>query len=306
MLEEYTSRLAERTGGSKDFFPGQLPGEKVIYFTRRHPLSFLGMILFALAMIILPAIVYLIVINTSVLQLVDWQMRIMIVIASAYFLFVLGFLLVAWIIYYFDVVIITNARIVDITQENLFARKISEANLTDVEDVNAEVKGILPTFFHFGTVHVQTAGTAENFEFDYLPEPYKVSKLISDLHEQTVEEAETREAREIGEVIAERTPEGQEASQEDIDVAAQKLAHHGKTHNEIDPQSETPKRQEEETSNYQESTGWKEMDNYQPPKENKPQPPPPKPKEESKPEPKKENDNSINHDDLEKGGEAEF
>jgi hypothetical protein len=304
MLEEYTSKISERFRGSKDFFPGQLPGEKVIFFTRRHPVSFLGMILFALAMIVLPAIVYIVVASGDLIQLVDWQFKILIVLAGAYILFVIGFLLVAWIIYYFDVVIVTNVRIVDITQESLFARKISEANLTDVEDVNAEVRGVLNTLFHFGTVHVQTAGTAENFQFDFLPNPYQVSKLISDLHEQTVEEAESREARQIGETIAENRSENDEVSQEEINSAAQRIAHHGKTHEEIFPQKQPKK--EEPTSTYQEASGWKELDNYESPKENKPKPFPSKPKEEPRPEIKKDNNNSVSHDDLEKGGEEEF
>jgi len=37
----------------KPFFPGQEKGEKVVFFTRRHPLSFLGMFLFAFFMAVL-------------------------------------------------------------------------------------------------------------------------------------------------------------------------------------------------------------------------------------------------------------
>lgn len=304
MLTEEREKIEQKFKGKKHVFPGQLENEKVIFFARKHPLSFAGMALIALLMLLLP-IAGIFIYGISKIPSTGFAAQIIIAIIGAYILFALGFFLVAWISFYYDVIIVTNHRVIEINQEALFFRKISEANLADVEDVNAEIKGILPTFFHYGTVFIQTAGTAENFEFQFLPKPYKIAKLVSDLHQQSIEELEHEEAEEIGKSIARRRRE-EEASQKDIEIAAQKQTPHGKNHSEIYPQGETPKRQGDETLNYQESTGWKEMDNYQPVKENKPQPPPPKPKEEPKPEPKKEDDNSINHDDLKKGGEADF
>lgn len=303
MLKDEREKIERRFKEKRNIFPGQLEREKIVFFARKHPLSFAGMALIALGMLVLP-IVGVYIYGITQISLSGFSAQIFVAIIGAYTLFVMGFFLVAWISFYYDVIIITDFRVVEINQEALFFRKISEANLADVEDVNAEIKGVLPTFFHYGTVFIQTAGTAENFEFQFLPKPYKIAKLVSDLHHQSIEELGREEAEEIGKSIARRR-QGEEASQED-GIAAQKQAPHGKNHSEIYPQGETPKRQEDETSNYQESTGWKEMDNDQPAKENKLQPSPPKPKEEPRPEPKKEDDNSINHDDLKKGGEAEF
>lgn len=183
------------------FFPGQEKGEKVIFFTRRHPLSFLGILLFAFFMAVLPFLFYLLLTAMGMISLDPTGQKIMLVLASSYLLFVLGFFLAGWIDYYMDVMILTDSRIVDITQNVLFSRTVAEANLTDIEDVNAEVKGILPTLFHFGTVFVQTAGTARNFEFNSLPDPYGISKMIVDMHQKSLLEEEKRESREIGKSI---------------------------------------------------------------------------------------------------------
>jgi hypothetical protein len=215
MFSNQKEKIEQRFKGRKDVFPGQLDSEEVIFFSRKHPLSFAGMVLIAFAMLVLP-VIGIFIYGTTKISLSGFAAQIFAAIIGAYTLFVLGFFLVAWISYYYDVIIVTDCRVVEINQEALFFRKISEANLADIEDVNAEIKGILPTFFHYGTVFIQTAGTAENFEFQFLPRPYKIAKLISDLHEQTVEEAETREAKEIGEVIAKRTPKEQKVSQKEI------------------------------------------------------------------------------------------
>jgi hypothetical protein len=49
-----------------------------------------------------------------------------------------------------------------------------------VEDVSAEQKGFLPTFFNYGTLVVQTAGEMENFVFPYCPNPNKYADRILD------------------------------------------------------------------------------------------------------------------------------
>ncbi len=310
MFEKYREKITRRFAGKRDVFPGQIEGEKVLFFTRRHPLSFLGMAAIAIGMLILP-IAGIFIFDISGFVIGDFGNKLMFGIIGSYILFVMGFFLVAWINYYYDVVIITDDRLVEISQEALFNRKVSEANLADVEDVNAEVKGVLNTLFHFGTVIVQTAGTAKNFEFLYLPNPYRISKMISDLHQKSVEESERQEAKEIGKSLLE-TRVSDEVTQKDIDLAAQKLVHHGKTHAELEIKSDragiVPKEDNDQEikdrafKNYQESSGWEEMDQRS--KEDQVK----KAKKEDKNNLLNEgkNDKFIDHDDLEKGGETEF
>jgi hypothetical protein len=313
MFEKYREKITQRFKGKKDVFPGQIEGEKVLFFTRRHPLSFLGMVAIAIGMLVLP-IAGFFIFGIAGLAISSFGTKLIFAIFGAYILFVMGFFLVAWINYYYDVVIITDNRVVEISQEALFTRRVAEANLVDVEDVNAEVKGILNTLFHFGTVNVQTAGAAENFEFLSLPNPYRISKMISDLHQKTVEESERQEAKEIGRSII-GTKAADEVTQKDVDSAAQRLAHHGKIHAESGVESDktspetAPEKDKNQGNgdnafkNYQESSGWEDMD--QRPRSDQAK----RPGNEEKNNPSGDqgkNDRFIDHDDLEKGGGEEF
>ena len=93
-------------------------------------------------------------------------------------------LLTIWVIYYLNVHIITNERVVDITQPGILHHTISELHLSRVQDATAEIKGFLHTFLDYGNVYLQTAGETERFVFSEIPNPTKVEKLILDLYEQ--------------------------------------------------------------------------------------------------------------------------
>ncbi len=97
---------------------------------------------------------------------------------SLYYFFTLTFFFRAWLDYYLDIWIITSERIVNIEQKNLFARKISAFRLNRVQDVTADVKGVLPTLFHYGDVHIQTAGAKQEFIFKQIGDPYTITKII--------------------------------------------------------------------------------------------------------------------------------
>jgi len=86
--------------------------------------------------------------------------------------------------YYLNIQIITNQRVVDITQHSLVHHMISELHLSRIEDVTAEVSGVLGTFLDYGDVFVQTAGETERFVFHNVANPQRIEKIILDLYEQ--------------------------------------------------------------------------------------------------------------------------
>lgn len=98
---------------------------------------------------------------------------------------VLGVFLI-WVLYYLNIQIITNLRIVDIHQKGLFSRSISELHMDKIEDVTSESNGVLAAIFQFGNVYVQTAGAVDRFEFDRVPAPDLIEKIILDLYEKRV------------------------------------------------------------------------------------------------------------------------
>lgn len=101
---------------------------------------------------------------------------------NVYLMFLLVGLFLIFVLYYLNIHIVTNIRIVDIDQKGLFNHTISELRLEKIEDVTSQTKGVLGTLFNFGTVYVQTAGAKERFEFENIPDPSMVSKMILDLY----------------------------------------------------------------------------------------------------------------------------
>lgn len=94
---------------------------------------------------------------------------------------------VAVIVYFRSQLIVTNESIIEINQHSLFARDVSQLSLANVQEVTVKQSGLLPYIFDYGTVTLETAGEKANFRFDRAPDPYRVSRVIYDAHEQFIE-----------------------------------------------------------------------------------------------------------------------
>ena len=103
---------------------------------------------------------------------------------GVYTMFLMVSLFILWVLYYLNIQIITNLRIVDIDQVGIFSHTISELHIDNIEDVTSETNGIFGTIFDYGNVFVQTAASIERFEFSNVPNPNEIEKLILDLYEQ--------------------------------------------------------------------------------------------------------------------------
>lgn len=89
-----------------------------------------------------------------------------------------------WIIWRKDIFIITNQRIVDINQKDLFDKEVAEMNYYKVRDVIYQVKGVLATTFDFGRVELHLAGGAI-LALERVPNPQKIQELIIKLKNET-------------------------------------------------------------------------------------------------------------------------
>jgi hypothetical protein len=166
-------------------FPGQQENEQIYLVIRQHPIVIAGQALFSLLFLAiyiggtimlkkyLPANV-----DESFLHMIN-------LIKDLYLMFLLLGTFIAWVVYYLNVQIVTNQRVVDITQNGLLNHTVSELDLDHIEDVTTEVKGLLQTAFNYGDVFVQTAAEKERFVFSNVPRPADVQKLILDLYEKS-------------------------------------------------------------------------------------------------------------------------
>ena len=84
-----------------------------------------------------------------------------------------------WTHYYLDAYIITNQRVLTIDQIDFFHRKVSEADIGNVQDIEVVVQGFFANILNFGDVRVQTAGADQKILFlDNIPYPYKAKDII--------------------------------------------------------------------------------------------------------------------------------
>ncbi|HVX58581.1 MAG TPA: PH domain-containing protein [Candidatus Saccharimonadales bacterium] len=92
--------------------------------------------------------------------------------------FLVIILLVSSYVYRASRIIITDQSLVAVVQQAIFSRKISRLSMSNVEDVTAEQRGILPSMLNFGTLTIQTAGQEDNFIFPFCPRPNDVADQI--------------------------------------------------------------------------------------------------------------------------------
>ncbi len=169
-------------------FPGQEPDETVVMALRRHTVALFRHIALFIGGIALPILIYLLLASyTAWFENTTSFFYVLFVLgASLFYLYVLFFMFHGWADYYLDIWIVTNERIVAIEQKGMFNRVVSELRLDKIQDVSSEVRGVFPTMFDYGSVHVQTASEVNKFIFSEVPSPDKVSSAILEMHEQYV------------------------------------------------------------------------------------------------------------------------
>lgn len=158
------------------------PGENVVFSLRRHPFTFLKPVGLFAVMLLLPFAARDFLLGGVMPGLGNPLFEAgVVLLASAYFLAVFLIFLTQFTDYYLDIDIVTNDRIIDIEQTSLFGRSVSELDLSRIQDVHSEVKGIIPTLFGYGTVKIQTAGEDKNFVFKQVSNPHVVRQRILEL-----------------------------------------------------------------------------------------------------------------------------
>ncbi|MFA6018608.1 MAG: PH domain-containing protein [Patescibacteria group bacterium] len=159
--------------------PNEIPGEKPVFFLRRHPITMMGTVLGYIAILLLPIAIYFYLTTFQLVLLSEPGPLLLIVLGgSTFFLFAWLFLFQGFLDYYLDTWIVTTRRVLNIEQNGLFGRVVSELRLYRIQDVTAMVNGFWNTMFDFGNVEIQTAAEHERFMFEEVPHPNQISKAI--------------------------------------------------------------------------------------------------------------------------------
>ncbi len=183
----------------KYFIPNKKPGEEIILFLRRHWIIVWSRMLFWLMVMLFPPIIYLLLKDSDSFLINNSFIHPLLILLLAV-LYPTTWLLMLnnFVDYYLDVWIVTNERIIDSEQKQLFSRVIAEHKISKIQDVATEVHGILPTFLNYGDVFIQTAAETKRFIFKQVPNPLEVKRTITALCEHSSDEAQQQDNEDKG------------------------------------------------------------------------------------------------------------
>lgn len=154
------------------------PGEHLVTVVHRHPIGII--VIYLETLVAVAALLALIVVLTPGLfeNLSSQTYRLFVAAAVAAVTLIALILFVATYIYRQSKLLVADKSLIQVIQKGLFSRKVSRLSMSNVEDVNAEQSGILPTIFDYGTLTIQTAGEEDNFIFPWCPDPNKFADRI--------------------------------------------------------------------------------------------------------------------------------
>lgn len=100
---------------------------------------------------------------------------------------------VVWTHYYLDLWVITDRRIIAVEQVGFFNRSVAIFRLERLQDIEFSIRGLIQTFFNFGTISAQTAGHHEaNFKSTGMPNPDQLQATIQKAMDARLSELNNR------------------------------------------------------------------------------------------------------------------
>ena len=260
--------------------PGSIDEQKIVLFVRKHWAAYLGQFILSIFLFFFPLALLLVIYLNDKTIFTGLVLNLIVLGASTYYLIISTFIFTSWLSFYYDIYIVTDESIIDVSQQGFFGRKIVQISLLRVQDVSSNIQGLFPTLFAYGNILIETAGEqTQNLLFEQVPNPQEISAKIIELHHKLIEvEGRHHQLLEAEGVL----PPGKIGQGETFENESQSV---------LEGASEEP-----EKTKYQELLDKEKNPISTPPEqETKPTPPP---------EPNTEGE--IRSDDLDKGGEVDF
>lgn len=160
-------------------FETQDADEEIILLVRRDLITNVPWILSAIVLIFIPILVS--AFSSLFTPFFNFSIQTQLIGVLFYYLIVFGFILIEFTLWYFNIGLVTNKRIVDFDVSGILSKHVSETRLNLIEDVSYIQVGSIRTIFNYGDVVMQTAGSLPNFEFDRAPEPARIVRIIGDM-----------------------------------------------------------------------------------------------------------------------------
>lgn len=162
-------------------YEGQDSDEDIILLLRAHPVTNLSWIIPALLLFFLPFIIPFIITTLNINLFSNLAQSYLNAFLIVNYLLVLIITLEGFLSWYFNVSLVTDRKIIDIDFHSLLYRNIDITLLTNVQEANSTMGGLLGVIFHFGHVYIQTAGANVAIDMHNVPYPHQVADKILDL-----------------------------------------------------------------------------------------------------------------------------
>lgn len=143
--------------------------EELVRLIRRHPLVFFKPAVFSLILLLLPFFLMFLLFQWGTIGLILF-----------FLLLFLGTLLMARLIvvWYFNVFLVTDQRVVLIKQHGLFDRKVMEIEYEKMQDISYRLKGFSQTLFHYGSVRIQVINSETVMIVSKIARPEELQQLL--------------------------------------------------------------------------------------------------------------------------------
>lgn len=127
-------------------FDDQFDDEEVLFVFRKHPIVMRKGLILSMVAILLG----------TVPALIKPEMTYFFGGLAVGFLLAIVLFLPSFISWHFSVFIVTDQRLIQITQKGLFHRSVVDLNLNQIQMVNYQIGGFQETLLGFGTIMMQT------------------------------------------------------------------------------------------------------------------------------------------------------
>lgn len=161
-------------------FDTQEPGEYILLFLRRDFITNVPWIATAILLIVGPPIISILIAITNT-SFPTISPRFLFFLALFYYLGVLVYIFVNYIVWYYNVSIITNERVIDVDFQGLIYKNVAVTKIGRIADVSFSQIGSIRTIFDYGDVLIQTESYQEKFSLQAIPNPSHVVEIIQAL-----------------------------------------------------------------------------------------------------------------------------
>lgn len=175
----------------KKAFPGQQPGEEVVYMGVFHWVTlmpfFFKIAVFVAVLIGINVIGNLFEGTTNLRFYVNTT-------AVTIMVHAVGFRMYN---YFLKVMLITNHRVIDIRHTVALVREREVIPLSNIQDFRYRQNGILARIFGYGDLLVLGSSSDVKYSFQYVPKVNRLHHLLCEIHRKAIEDYGTRRQRSL-------------------------------------------------------------------------------------------------------------